>query len=1311
MQVTLIRSFHGLLATWFACGTLCSGAVDIAGGLLIDLDASDFKLGAEKWRQHSRGTGITGDFLAKGTPTRQTIAGAPAVVFDGDGDYFVGPITTAALHAPGAKHSVEVWVFQGNVRDQESVVSWGKRQGPDLTFAGFRYGADPDFGAIARWGSSESAFTTVPPPGHWHHIAYTYDGSQQAVYVDGKLDNSKAVGLLDAHDMLPIHIGAELGGDLKLEGQFTHFSGALAKVRIHSGALDAAQVKHNYEEERDGFPGLVAKRLQQSPMHRFSFNSPAGAAPDGSTVTDSIGGLTAVIRGAGATFTGTSVQLPGGSSASQAYVDLPNGLISSRESLSIEFWETQSGPQSWCRILSIGTNSAGEVTGPGGVFNGTESLTLFGNVGATQVNRFARSYGTFPNGGPDRNPAEYPDSDYGVEFHQVITYDKVLKEWHWYRNGVLMEVIADTEGPTTMDDVNVWLGRSEFSSDNNFRGLYNEFRVYNHTLSEDEIYGNFLAGPDKLNLGGDLMAMNWTPEDPGVHSFANTGGTNNWSTGANGPHPDGPGSIATFASDLSGDQEIGIDRPLTLGSVNLGTRSRGGAFTLRAGKAGALTMDSGNGIPASITQLPGSPGNFISAPLLLRSDTEVTNQSANPLLLTGSIGGGGAFIKGGNGPVILTGDGAAHGGEVKIVAGDLVFGDSGKTGMLGASRFSITDPGQLVINRSDDVELGGSFCGSGRISHLGRGKLTLPQNGSLANGGIIQMAHGSGPFTSDGKIEGSISLRTDSKMVLKGHSETRIIEWLSVGTESGGDLTIQDSAKVEILGRGDLNIGDTGTGQSLITLKSGSVLCREMFVGKGPVASGILFQSGGEIKKVRKDAFLDSRIGGGGPGAWQVWGYWRMTGGTYDDDWNLQVGAYGIGVMEVDGGIVNVDGFLGIGRYEDEEKHPAHGVLDVKSGTVNTTAVERLLLVGEEGFGVLNIRGRGQVNCINRMIIGAGSINKPGEGTVNLLAGGTLSTSAISQFNQTEAIGRLNFDGGTLKARIPNETFFEGIDAAYVRKGGAVIDSNDCDVRINQPLVAPRGNGVVTIPVTNGGSGYLGPPLIDISGGAGSGATALADLVDGSVKSVTITHAGVDYLSAPTVSVLGGGSGTGLTLGTPVLGQNVSGGLVKTGGGSLTLGGENTYTGPTTVKQGTLWVDGQIAGGVEVAAGASFGGNGAIAGTVDMAPGSTLSLKAGTGLTVRGNMNVRGAVHLEAAGTPVGRMEVAGTLDLTGARLALKSGSFQPGSPVQLVAGYGKLRGKFGGEDSLPPGYSLDYHYNGHNQIVLIATAAHPNGE
>ena len=1259
----------------------------MAGSLLVDLDAADFTAGAQRWPQHSLGTGIAGDFIPKGSPTRQPVGGVAAVVFDGDGDCFVGPLTTAALHGPGAKHSVEAWVYQGNVRDQESIVSWGKRWGPNLTFAGFRYGADPDLGAVARWGSSESAFLTVPPPGLWHHLVYTYDGKIQAIYVDGKLDNSKSVGLLDAHDRMPIQLGAEICGDLKLEGRFTQYSGALAKLRIHSAALTAAAVKHNHATELPSFPALVAAPLKQSPLHRFSFNAPAGPVPDGSTLADSIGGLSAVIRGAGASFTGSALALPGGNSAVAAYVDLPNGIISARENLSIEFWQAQTAAQAWCRIVSIGNNQVGEIDGPGGTFTGGDALTLFGNVGATQINRFGRAFGSYPNGGPDREPQDYPDSDYGITFHQVITYHSGLREWHWYRNAVLMEVIPDLAGPTAIRDVNVWLGRSEFSNDNNFQGQFREFRIYNYALGESEILGNFQAGPDKLNLASPAAVFTWAPAE------SSSSGSEPWNGGANGP-----GVIATFASALIGDQEIMLDSPVTLGALHLGARGHHGSFTLRGNGTGAITMDSGSSFRSSINQLPGCAGNFIHAPVMLRSDTEIANPSASPLTFGGTILGRGSFIKSGSGPVILTGDGSGHGGPVKVVAGALILGDAATTGQLAGSRFTIINPGQLILNRSDDIELATAFSGSGEIIHQGRGKLLLGKTASFANSGRITLPHGSGTFTSEGTIDGPSIFAADTAVVLRGQSTTRVEEFFSIGLEEGGTLTLQDSAKVTVEGRGHFNIGDIGSGQSTLLMQGGSVRCKEIYIGKYEGVSAVVLQSGGDIKKFGQ---FDSCVGGGSPSADGVWAAWRMTGGTYVDEWNLQIGTRGIGVMEVAGGAVDVAGFLAIGRYEDGPQQQSRGLLEVKSGSVTTSAVDHLLLVGEEGIGVLNIRSSGSIICAGRMIIGAGSIDKPGEGTVNLLTGGTLVTAGIGQMNQSAAIGRLNLDGGTLKAGRSNDSFLEELDFAYVRKGGARIDTNGFDVKINQPLLAPQGNGILTIPVTRGGSGYLGAPWIEIGG-----ATATAELVDGAIKNILITDPGNDFQSAPSVNILGGGSGSGLTLGTPVLGANASGGLIKSGSGTLTLGGANSYTGATAVTQGNLRLTGHLAGAVTVAAGATLSGQGTIAAAVEMAAASTLAPDSGGSLTVTGSVTIRGTFLLQTAGTKAGRLDVSDKLDLTDSKLVVEASAAKFTAPVHLIASYGSLRGKFTLDDSLPAGYALDYHYHGLNQIALVATAA-----
>src|SRR5581483_7269736 len=73
----------------------------------------------------------------------------------------------------------------------------------------------------------------------------------------------------------------------------------------------------------------------------------------------------------------------------------------------------------------------------------------------------------------------------------------------------------------------------------------------------------------------------------------------------------------------------------------------------------------------------------------------------------------------------------------------------------------------------------------------------------------------------------------------------------------------------------------------------------------------------------------------------------------------------------------------------------------------------------------------------------------------------------------------------------------------------------------------------------------------------------------GAVTGITVTSPGNNY-SAPTVTLVGGGYTVPATINTVAIAANVSGGLTKTGGGTLTLSGGYTYTGPTVVAGGTL---------------------------------------------------------------------------------------------------------------------------------------------
>ena len=90
-------------------------------------------------------------------------------------------------------------------------------------------------------------------------------------------------------------------------------------------------------------------------VHQYKFNEGATADASSRVIIDSVGGANGVVRGAGSSATADQLILNGGSSATAAYVDLPNGIISGLTDATFEAWYTISTPFSWGRVFDFGS--------------------------------------------------------------------------------------------------------------------------------------------------------------------------------------------------------------------------------------------------------------------------------------------------------------------------------------------------------------------------------------------------------------------------------------------------------------------------------------------------------------------------------------------------------------------------------------------------------------------------------------------------------------------------------------------------------------------------------------------------------------------------------------------------------------------------------------------------------------------------------------------------------------------------------------------------------------------------------------------
>ena len=500
--------------------TSTSLAIEVGGELFVDLDAATFNTDDNSWT--NRGT--YEDFDALGEPMSGFVETSPVVWLNGSSDAFAGNEPAPdGLVGFEPTSTIEAWVFNPIIASEETIVAWGNRGGPEGTNMSFNYGTNTDFGAVGHWGDDfDLGWRGTPQANTWHHLAYTFDGETSRVYLNGELNNEEDMPTLETFEDSPIAIGAQWqsGGGSLDNGR--RGSMAIGRIRVHDEPLSNAQIAANFNEESALFVNPQPPEpspLADSPVHRYNFNNPAGDAIE-TSVIDLAGEATGEVLGEGATYTGTQLRLGGGTSDIAAYVDLPNGIISRLTDATFEGWITIENAENTPRIFSFGSSTLGELDE---VFPGESQDEDVLALSAARGSNLGRQNISLKNRDPDAGGNN--EGDIGLEetlnttiqtkpdeeFHFALVYDSKggeagLPVIRQYRNGELVTVFDVTIALENLNDINNFLGRSNNTSENNFGGLFNEFRIYDYALSRNELLGNIEAGPDTVNfidLAGD----------------------------------------------------------------------------------------------------------------------------------------------------------------------------------------------------------------------------------------------------------------------------------------------------------------------------------------------------------------------------------------------------------------------------------------------------------------------------------------------------------------------------------------------------------------------------------------------------------------------------------------------------------------------------------------------------------------------------------------------------------------------------------------------------------------------------------------
>ncbi|NWK56516.1 autotransporter-associated beta strand repeat-containing protein [Verrucomicrobiaceae bacterium N1E253] len=610
----------------------------------------------------------------------------------------------------------------------------------------------------------------------------------------------------------------------------------------------------------------------------------------------------------------------------------------------------------------------------------------------------------------------------------------------------------------------------------------------------------------------------------------------------------------------------------------------------------------------------------------------ITNNAAliinrsDALTMVNDISGTGTLEKTGAGTLTLTGANT-YTGVTTISQGVLSVGDGGTTGTLGSG--AVTNNAALVVNRSDALSMGNLISGSGTLEKKGAGTLTLTAANDYT--GATTVTEGVLALTGAGAIGSSSSVTIQSGATLDvsalagglvvNSGQTLAGEGSITGNvvlATGSGLNV-DTASAEMLGiSGNLDSSAGGVVVTLSELSNGTISV--MSYGgtyTGTAASDFSLTNTTRAANFSSTAASNGEIQVDIGSESKIWsnatanGQWDVNAST---NWT---GGSDLLFFELDSVTF---GDTGAGTVTLQSDLAANDV--TFANTAGNDYVLEDLTDGAESLevtGTLSVTGSGNVT-LNASLSNLGGLSHTGTGTLTFASStdqsystafsgsGAMVKSGPSTMTLTgngDTTGSFTIDGGTL-------SLGDGGNSGSLGSGSIVN---------NAALVINRGNGF-TLENAISGSGtldFIGNGTNSsnfVIGGDSSGFTGAVSIegarvnVDGGelgTGAMTVKDTGQLWLRTGTLSNALNLNGNGVTEaagqlgavrfddGTELAGSvtlqsdarlttwigasaTVSGSiggvgnLEKTGTGSLTLTADNSYTGSTTISQGTLKV-------------------------------------------------------------------------------------------------------------------------------------------
>lgn len=629
----------------------------------------------------------------------------------------------------------------------------------------------------------------------------------------------------------------------------------------------------------------------------------------------------------------------------------------------------------------------------------------------------------------------------------------------------------------------------------------------------------------------------------------------------------------------------------------------------------------GNGLTLThhIAVDSGVTNSTISAGMVLSGAISVSVVDTS-LSVSGVLSGTGSLVKSGSGTLTLTGTNTYSGGT-QLSAGTLAF-DNGSLGTSGSITFQGNSTLQwngtntqdissrLVINSgiqgtldvgSNSVTLASNFgaYSSGSLAKAGSGTLAL--NGSNSYTGGTTIKGGTLSFTSGGMgSSGAITVAADATLFW-GTSNLRDISSrlvLANGVNATLDVGAASVTFSSAFGGGGSG-AITKAGSGTLTLSGNNT-----YTGGTTVTAGTLaFASGGLGSSGTITVAGTSTLKWSGTNTLDISSRVVLNNGVTA---TLNIGTNDVTFATAIGNTTAALAKSGTGRLTLTTANSYTGGTTLNAGTVSFVS------------GSLGTTGAIKFASSSMLLWASGNTEDisgrlsatSGTATFDVGANTVTFASEISSGNFAKSgTGSLTLAGGDTATTV-NATINAGTLQVGIGGTAGALGTNYCSIVNNGSLIFNRSTGITITGVISGtgsitqqGSGTLNLTATNTyTGGTTLNAGTVSFGNSGLGTSGTITVAGNATLQWGTNStvdissrlVLANGANATLNLGSnnvtlaTAFGGGGSGAITKAGAGTLTLSGNNTYTGGTTISAGTLAF---VAGGLGTTGAITVAGN------------------------------------------------------------------------------------------------------------------------